>query len=267
MNRAGGLTHTVHLILDDWFKTGNTQNLQSKDKQTKRQTVIDFLQLIQTPRWICYGLVTVQSHKTFDKKCKLKTVHWLYIVGNLTANTWASYVEMKKWDKRPYSVISSSVSCHAPTQDKVSTKKVSWIRKLEPKCNKPGGFKTRLRQTLRVQSQTITLHWISETRSSGEKHLNVFISKWVTDSDNKKISMLWLSDGHRRVRGFNKKEGPLLTPGSTITLTTGMAADLKPKSLRLIGVTQTRCTAPNCSRVNAAANIIYCLWFIQHVIT
>lgn len=101
-----------------------------------------------------------------------------------------------------------------------------------------------------------------------QKASHVFISKWVTESDNKKISMLWLLDDHRRVRGFNKKGGASSYPWLHYHLDDRNGCRLETKSLRLIGVTQTSCTAPNRSRVNAAANITYhhYLWFIQHVI-
>lgn len=53
-----------------------------------------------------------------------------------------------------------------------------------------------------------------------------FVLILIKQSDDKTISVHWLWDDHSSI---SKGRG-LLTPGSTITLTTGMAADLKPKA-------------------------------------
>lgn len=178
---------------------------------------MDFLQLIQTSRWIFYGLVTVRSRKTSEKKCKCKTAHWLEGVGNMIANT----CKLCWNDEMRQNTISL---CHAMHPDKTSSqqKKVCWTMKLEPKCNKRG-----FRQTLRVQSQTITLYWTSETKSIST-FLLLSEQQRATTKRSRCFDFWMITEGWG---AFIKKEGGvLLTPGTTITLTTGMAADLKPKA-------------------------------------
>lgn len=75
--------------------------------------------------------------------------------------------------------------------------------KLEPKCNKRGFRQT---QSSITNDHTLLNKW-------DKKHLHVFITNRATESDNKKILMLWLLDDHRRVRGFyKKKEGGFFLP-------------------------------------------------------
>lgn len=124
--------------------------------------------------------------------------------------------------------------------------------KLEPKCNKCG-FKTRLGQTLRLQSQTITVHWISEARS---------ISMFSSVSERQRVTTKrpWCFEFWMITEGWGaliKKEGASSYPRLHYDLDDRNGCRLETKSLRLIPVTQTSCTAPKRSRVNAAANITY----------
>lgn len=151
-------------------------------------------------------------------------MRWLDAVCHLIANTW----KLKWRNETKYHTVLSVPLCHAMhpdrtrSQHKTSAEPWSWSQNATDVDSK----------------QDFDKHWEFNHKQShllnkwDQKYLNGFIGKWATQSDNEKILMLWLLDDNRRVRGFNKykKEGHLLTPGSTITLTTGMAADLKPKA-------------------------------------
>lgn len=166
VNRPGGLTHTVHLTLDDRQK----QTESTVQRQANQKTKYNWCVTTDTNiKIIFYRRVTVQSHNTSDKKCKLKTVHWLYSVGNLTANTWVS------WNETNHHTVLSVPLCHAmhPGQNDISTKKGQLI---------PWYWSQNA--TNQVDSkQDFYKHWVwvSETRRSNWKCVSVFISKWATE--------------------------------------------------------------------------------------
>lgn len=120
-------------------------------------------------------------------------------------------------------------------------KPVDWKLKRGKQCE----FKARPWQTLGVHSQNRIFQYKQVRQEVMRENISMFStnSEWqifvqqiVTE---KNIDAATFGQEQKGEGFWRKEEGLLLTPGSTITLTTGMAADLKTKSLRLIWVRLT----------------------------